>query len=92
MVIENYECDEVVYVGDKTSTELQRLGYVTDNVTIEKGGTYILHRKNCFLHSVKPMEKLRDIAEKYNKTAEQLRADNNLATDKLYIGQILVIY
>lgn len=43
------------------------------------------------VHYVKPTETLTEIAKKHNTTVEKLMADNNLKTDKLFIGQSLKI-
>ena len=56
-------------------------------------GEWIIIKINEFkTHIVKPTEKLIDIATKYNVNIEKLKNDNNLKTEKLFIGQILKIF
>ena len=92
VLLKKYSSREVVHITTQTPSQLKQLGYLVDNIKIDKGKTYVLDRVDCMLYHVKPMEKLSQIACKYGKTEQELMADNNLQTDKLYIGQILVIY
>jgi len=92
IVLNEYESDEVVYVDDGNIGTLKRDGYILDGIDIRQGHTYVLHRKNCILHAVRPMQTLREIASMYTKSPETIMQDNDLKTSKLYIGQILVIY
>ena len=56
-------------------------------------GEWIIIKENKFkTHIVKPTEKLIDIATKYNVNNEKLKNDNNLKTEKLFIGQMLKIF
>ena len=56
-------------------------------------GEWIKIQQNDYAsHIVKPAENLSSIAEIYNVTVEKLREDNNLKSNKLFIGQILKIY
>ena len=91
VLLKKYSCKEVVHIITQTPSQLKQLGYLVDN-NVDKGRTYILDRVDCILYRVKPMEKLSQIACKYGKTEQEIMTDNNLQTDKLYIGQILVIY
>lgn len=43
------------------------------------------------IHHVKPIETLTSIANKYNTSVEKLIVDNNLKTDKLFVGQCIKI-
>ena len=44
---------------------------------------------NTQKYVVKPLDTLASIAFKFNKTAEEIKKINNLANDKLFIGQML---
>ena len=56
-------------------------------------GEWIIIKSNEFkTHYVKPMETLLDIAKKFNVSKEKILNDNNLQTEKLFIGQMLKIY
>ena len=56
-------------------------------------GEWILIKSNEFkTHYVKPMETLEIIAKKYKTTNEKIMTDNNLQTEKLFIGQKLKVY
>lgn len=48
--------------------------------------------ENFKTHIVKPTETLLQIAEFYNIPKEQLKKDNNLTEEKLFIGQTLKIF
>ena len=91
-LVKKYLCNEVVKVNCDNIKKLKYMGYDLKDKEIVDGGTYILRRKDCILHTAKPMEKLADIAAKYNVSTQKLMVDNNLKTDKLYIVQIVVIY
>lgn len=91
-LIKNFESEEVVTISPSdTINSLRRKGYIVDVGDIKVGTTKIMYRKNCLLHSVKPLENLNDIASYYNINPQKIIDDNNLETSKLYIGQILVI-
>ncbi len=56
-------------------------------------GEWVKIKINDFLtHYVKPAETLKDIVEIYNIEKEQIIKDNNLISERLFIGQILKIY
>lgn len=56
-------------------------------------GEIIKIKQNDYLvHFVKPAETLKDICLQYGKTEDELKVENNLQTEKLYIGQEIKIY
>lgn len=56
-------------------------------------GEYVKITQNSyFSHFVKPAETLANIAKAYNITVQKLKIDNNLESDKLFIGQLIKIY
>lgn len=55
-------------------------------------GEWVKITKNDYLiHIVKPTETLTLIADMYNINVNKLKEDNNLNSEKLFIGQILKI-
>lgn len=62
-----------------------------NNLKYYAGEWVEVHTNDFTFHYVKPIETLVEIALKYNTTVEKLMADNNLKTDKLFIGQCLKI-
>ncbi len=92
-LISNFESDEVVNItATDTINTLKRKGYVVQVGDVVPGTTKLLYRKNCVVHSVKPMEDLQQIASYYKVSTDSIVSNNNLKTTKLYIGQLLVIY
>lgn len=56
-------------------------------------GEWVKIKQNNYMsHVVKPTETLYEIAQKYNTTTIKIQADNNLKTDRLFIGQTIKIY
>lgn len=56
-------------------------------------GEWIYIKQNNYLtHIVKPAETLANIALYYGVNCEQIKQDNNLINEKLFIGQMLKIY
>ncbi len=93
VLINNFESDEVVNItASDTINTLKRKGYVVQVGDVVAGTTKLLYRKNCVVHSVKPMEDLQQIASYYKVSTDSIVSNNNLKTTKLYIGQLLVIY
>lgn len=88
-----------VQSGDDFTNICSRFNASKDNIIRNNNdldlyvGEWIIIKTNEFkTHIVKPTEKLTDIATKYNIDIEKLKLDNNLQTDKLFIGQTLKIY
>ena len=56
-------------------------------------GEWVKIKVNDFiLHFVKPAETINDIATLHNVSVEKIKQDNNLESDKLFIGKKLKIY
>ncbi len=85
---------------NETLKELcQKFNSSTDNILRNNSnlnlyaGEWVKVDVNNFLtYVVKPMETLTDVAKKFDVGKEKLMQDNNLKTDKLFIGQNLKIY
>jgi len=98
----NIEMEKAFYyrvqVGDKLESLMQKFNTCKENILRNNSniplyaGEWIYIKQNEFvLHFVKPMETLDDIVKKYNTTIEKIKEDNNLKTEKLFIGQQLKI-
>ncbi|MCQ2555749.1 MAG: LysM peptidoglycan-binding domain-containing protein [Clostridia bacterium] len=62
------------------------------NLNLYAGEWVKVDVNNFFTHIAKPMETLDDVAKKFNVGKEKLVQDNQLETDKLFIGQSIKIY
>jgi hypothetical protein len=86
-IVANYQ---PYYITDNTIENinaLENMGYKINNC-----GSLIVANKECGIkYSVKPMETIVDIARKFNITKEEIVERNKLASDNLFIGQILVV-
>lgn len=51
----------------------------------------VFYKPTGIKYSVKPLELLSDIAEKFGISEEEIMSSNNLMTNKLFVGQILII-
>ncbi len=67
---------------------------IRNNPSIEiYAGEWVVIKENKFkIHYVKPMETLLSIADMFNISKEKIIEDNNLTSEKLFIGQVLKIY
>ncbi len=57
---------------------------------VEEGDMLVIPYRARAIHTVRPLETLREIAEKYATTPEKIKANNNL-TAPLFVGQQLII-
>lgn len=57
----------------------------------EVGDILLLQKNQGIKHVVKPMETLDDIAKSYQTQSKEIIEQNQLKTDRLFIGQILWI-
>ncbi len=84
------EDDEKVFEKFNTSNENvlrnnQALKFYAGEVVKIKLNDYIVHR-------VKPVQTLSDIAKIYGVETDDIKCENNLTTEKLFIGQEIKIY
>ena len=61
------------------------------NIELYEGEVVKIVRKTANFHTVKPMETVNSICEKYNLKVEDLIRLNNLNSKRLFIGQSLKI-
>lgn len=90
-LIENYNQPFILRVGNQTAEQLISLGYEISEDKIEKEDVVLLSYKNGTKHVVRPLEKLQEIANHYSTPINDIIKQNNLKTEKLFIGQILWI-
>ena len=57
---------------------------------VEEGDYLVIPFSAKAIHTVRPLETLREIAERYNVSVEKIKADNNIVAP-LFIGQQLII-
>jgi len=70
------------------SSAIKRNNYNTD---LYEGEVVKIINKSNTLHIVKPMENLQTIAKIYNTSIEKLAKINNLTSNRLFIGQTLIV-
>ena len=63
-----------------------------NGIPLYEGELVEIYVNNFKIHIVKPTETLFYIAEKYNVDIHDLKQNNKLQSEKLYIGQMLKIY
>lgn len=93
-------CDEFYYRINDENLNIDKVfntckeNVLRNNENIKLySGEWVKIKVNDFqTHYVKPAETLYEIAKKYNVEVETLKENNNLLTDKLFIGQCIRIY
>lgn len=72
--------------------DIMSRGFEMDNIQeINLGDILILNKPKSIRYIVKPLEKLEDIANRFCVNMEEIIVNNNLKTDRLFVGQILWI-
>ena len=66
-------------------------GFKTDVVSVSSGDEIILTKPKSIRYVVSPLETLQDIAFKFGVTTSDIIQNNDLKTEKLFVGQILWI-
>lgn len=66
-------------------------GFKTDVVSVSSGDEIILTKPKSIRYVVSPLETLQDIAFKFGITTSDIIQNNDLKTEKLFVGQILWI-
>ena len=93
-------CDEFYFIITNNEQNIYEL-LNTSNENILRNnneikiyeGEWIKVKVNKFItHHVKPMQTIEDVAKIYNLTTEKIVQDNQLSTNKLFIGQRIKIY
>ena len=85
--------------GDEINDICQSMNTSRENITFDRAkpeilpGEWIKVRVNDYMtHIVKPLDTIDKIAKRYDISTENLKKDNQLTTEKLYIGQLIKIY
>ncbi len=66
-------------------------GFKTEALSVSSGDEIILTKPKSIRYVVSPLETLQDIAFKFGVTTSDLIQNNDLKTEKLFVGQILWI-
>ena len=92
LVVMNAKRDFVYMVkeGDHVSALRQKFGEILDN-EVYVGQLLYIKGGNVEMYTVKPLDTLKLICDRYHVDSAQIRSKNNLTTDKLFVGQKLVI-
>ncbi len=93
IIVKNY-LPMFVYKVSKEDNYLDILarGFKTDaNENIQEGDIIILQKPSSIRYVVAPLETLTCIANKFGIDEKDILINNNLNTDKLFVGQILWI-
>lgn len=77
----------------ETLLDLYGLGYeVVGGSDLTSAGDCVVVKKiEGIRYVVKPLEKLEEIAQKFGVNKDDIISSNNLVTEKLFVGQILII-
>lgn len=78
-------------IAKKYNLTTKIISLANDGLTnVEEGDYLIIPYKAKAIHIVRPLETLKEISIRYNKSVEDLKKDNKLSAP-LFIGQQLVI-
>lgn len=92
-IVRNYHSYNLkrVEIGESI-LDIYAQGYeVVGGEIFESGDVLILKRPMGIRYNVKPLETLDDISQKFGIDINEIIQNNNLSTDKLFVGQILII-
>lgn len=84
--------DNLNVLINKFNTSKENILRNNNNIDFYEGEWVIIKENAYILHCVKPMQTIEIIADIYNVSKEKIIADNNLFSNKLFIGQQLKIY
>ncbi len=76
--------------GDQVSTLRQKLGEIPDK-EVYVGQLLFVNGGNVQTYTVKPLDTLKLICDQYHVDIAEIRLKNHLTTDKLFVGQKLII-
>lgn len=83
--------DDYVSLCERFNTSKENIKRNNINIPLYAGEWVEINVNDYLTHIVKPTEKLIDIAEKHCTTIAKIMTDNNLETERLFIGQQLKI-
>jgi len=84
--------DNLLNICERFNTCKENIIRNNDKLELYEGEWIIVKTNEFKLHCVKPLETLEYIANKYGIELTRLKEDNNLQSEKLFIGQMLKIY
>lgn len=84
--------DTLASICLKFNTSIENIVRNNKDIPLFAGELIEIKVNDYIQHFVKPAQTLKDIAEMYNITTEEIKEKNNLQSEKLYIGQVLKIY
>lgn len=91
--IKNYDVNKILKLNDyKDIVTIKNRGFeVNYDSDIDNQNYVFLTKIKAIRHTVKPLQTLNEIAGIYGVDKEQIIFNNNLMTEKLFIGQIVYI-
>ena len=92
-IINNYFVPKIYEIKEDDSLEsLQALGYeIVPNEKVNANDIVLLNKISGKRQVVKPLEKINDRANMYYTSVNEIIKQNNLKSDKLFIGQIIYL-
>ena len=92
IVVKNYNPYIIKKCKDnETLLDIYAKGYQLIGGNKYEKDNIIIKRAEGVKYNVKPLEKIEDIADKFGVSKSYIIATNNLKTDKLFIGQVILI-
>jgi len=83
---------EYVVKDNESTMDIMSRGFDLLGVSdIYNNDTILINKPRSIKYSVKPLEKIEDVANKFGVSVEYLFETNKLKTNKLFVGQILWI-
>lgn len=76
----------------KFNTSKENVLRNNNNIPIYAGEWIEIKVNDYISHFVRPAETLQDIANTFSLDIDKIKKDNNLANEKVYIGQLIKIY
>ena len=92
IVVKNYHPHYIKKMSsNETMIDIYAMGYDVIGGEESHNNCVILHRSQGIKYSVRPLERLEDIAERFGVEQDYIIETNSLRTEKLFVGQILII-
>lgn len=86
------EDDTMSAICERFNTSKENILRNNSEIELYAGEWVEITVNDYLIHTVKPMESLKVISEKYAMNQDKIMLDNNLKSNKLFIGQCLKIY
>ena len=85
-------CDEDLNINKTFNTCKENVLRNNEKIKLYSGEWIKIKVNNFITHHVKPTETLSSIAEIFGVDVQKIKQENNLKSDKLFIGQSLKIF